>query len=172
MGLQVCVALVGDAGCGKTALAVKFTLNLFMDYYHPTESVQDFTGHVDTRNGDCKLTVLDTSSTKRPLSYACSKRCQKQVAARAEYKLPRHSLHHRRVQERRDVRRSQRLDRLLGTRRRKRGHSLRSGGRVCQTKAEEGRKATGGFHIEEVVSCVTGISYKDLLGHYTPHSLE
>ena len=75
MGLQenkVCVALVGDAGCGKTALAVKFTLNLFMDYYHPTESVQDFTGHVDTRNGDCKLTVLDTSSTKRPLSYACS----------------------------------------------------------------------------------------------------
>ena len=78
MGLQenkVCVALVGDAGCGKTALAVKFTQNLFMDYYYPTESVQDFTGHVDTRNGDCRLTVLDTSSTNetlRLLSYACS----------------------------------------------------------------------------------------------------
>jgi small GTP-binding protein len=77
MGLQgkVRVALVGDAGCGKTALTVKFTQNLFIDYHCPTESVEDFSGEIDTRKGLCCLTVLDTSSSNeavRALSYVCS----------------------------------------------------------------------------------------------------
>ena len=77
MGLQgkIRVALVGDAGCGKTALAVKFSQSLFIDYYYPTESVQDFSGQIDTRKGARSLTVLDTSSTNeeiRALSYSCS----------------------------------------------------------------------------------------------------
>ena len=77
MGLpgKVRVALVGDAACGKTALAVKFSQNLFLDYHYPTESVEDFSGEVDTRKGVCSITVLDTSSTNeaiRALSYVYS----------------------------------------------------------------------------------------------------
>ena len=72
---KVRVALVGDAACGKTALAVKFTQNLFIDYYCPTESVEDFSSEIETRKGVCHLTVLDTSSSNeavRGLSYVCS----------------------------------------------------------------------------------------------------
>ena len=69
------VALVGDAACGKTALAVKFTQNLFIDYYNPTDYVEDFSGEIDTRKGLCSLTILDTSSSNesvRVMSYQCS----------------------------------------------------------------------------------------------------
>ena len=72
---KVRVALVGDAACGKTALAVKFTQNLFIDYYCPTESVEDFSSEIETRKGVCNLTVLDTSSNNeemRILSYVYS----------------------------------------------------------------------------------------------------
>ena len=74
-GNKVRVALVGDAACGKTALAVKFTQNLFLDYHSPTEYVEDFSGEIDTRKGRCNLTILDTSSTNeavRKLAYECS----------------------------------------------------------------------------------------------------
>lgn len=70
------MALIGDEACGKTALAVKFTQNLFIDYYCPTEHVEDFLGEIETRKGLCNLTILDTSSLSdeavRALSYACS----------------------------------------------------------------------------------------------------
>ena len=77
MGSQgkVCVALVGDSACGKTALAVKFTQNLFIDYYSPTESVEDFSSEIEIRKGIFNLTVLDTSSNNediRPLVYSFS----------------------------------------------------------------------------------------------------
>ena len=72
---KVRIALVGDAACGKTALTVKFTQNLFIDCYFPTHSVEDFSGEIDTRKGICNLTILDTSSNNeavRSLSYMCS----------------------------------------------------------------------------------------------------
>lgn len=77
MGLQgkVRVALVGDAACGKTALAVKFSQNLFIDYHCPTDYVEDFSGEIDTRKGIRHLTILDTSSANeavRSLAYECS----------------------------------------------------------------------------------------------------
>ena len=73
---KVRVVLVGDAACGKTALAVNFSQNLFIDYHHPTEYVEDFSGELDTRNGVCNLTILDTSSNHereavRSLAYEC-----------------------------------------------------------------------------------------------------
>lgn len=77
MGLQgkVRVALVGDVACGKTALAVKFSQNLFIDTHCPTEYVEDFSGAIGTRKGICNITVLDTSSSNgavRFLAYECS----------------------------------------------------------------------------------------------------
>ena len=77
MGSQgkVCVALVGDSACGKTALAVKFTQNLFIDYYCPTEYVEDFSSEIEIRKGIFNLTVLDASSNNediRALMYSYS----------------------------------------------------------------------------------------------------
>ena len=54
------VVLVGDSGCGKSALAVKLTENMFLDLYEPTE-FEDFQTEVRTAKGNCKLTLLDTS---------------------------------------------------------------------------------------------------------------
>lgn len=74
-GGKLRVALIGDEACGKTALAVKFTQNLFIDYHCPTEHVEDFSGEIDTRKGLCNLTIFDTSSNDeavRALSYVCS----------------------------------------------------------------------------------------------------
>lgn len=67
------VVLVGDAGCGKSALAVKLTENLFLDVYEPTE-FEDFQAEIRTSKGNCKLTILDTSgchefSEVRDLTY-------------------------------------------------------------------------------------------------------
>ena len=77
MGIQgkISIALVGDAACGKTALVVKFTQNLFIDYYCPTEAVDDFSSEIETRKGVCNITVLDTSSSNeeiRSLAYVYS----------------------------------------------------------------------------------------------------
>lgn len=58
------VALIGDSGCGKTALAVRLSTGLFLNYYLPTQLVDDFSAQVDTgKNGTCKLTLLDLSGS-------------------------------------------------------------------------------------------------------------
>lgn len=55
------IVLIGDAGCGKSALAVKFAENIFLDYYEPTDFEQ-FIADVPAANaGTSKLTILDTS---------------------------------------------------------------------------------------------------------------
>ena len=53
------IALVGDRHCGKTSLAVRLSSDLFLDYYYPTQSVDDFTAEVVTGKYTCKLTLLD-----------------------------------------------------------------------------------------------------------------
>ena len=57
------VALVGDSGCGKTALAVRLSTGLFLDYYLPTQLVGDFTAEIDAGKTACKLTLLDLSGS-------------------------------------------------------------------------------------------------------------
>ena len=54
------VVLIGNAECGKTALAVKLSQDLFLDCYCPT-SFDDFSAEVPIKKGTCRLTVLDTS---------------------------------------------------------------------------------------------------------------
>ena len=55
------IAFVGDRYCGKTSLAVRLSSNLFLDYYRPTQLVDDFTVEVDTGQRNCELTLLDLS---------------------------------------------------------------------------------------------------------------
>ena len=67
------VILVGDSGCGKSALAVKLAENMFLDVYEPTE-FDDYQTEVRTSKGNCQLTILDTSgsheySSVRSLTY-------------------------------------------------------------------------------------------------------
>ena len=62
-GIKKRVALVGDSGCGKTALAVRLSTGLFLDYYLPTQLVDDFSAEVETGKKTCKLTLLDLSGT-------------------------------------------------------------------------------------------------------------
>jgi small GTP-binding protein len=54
------IVLVGDSGCGKTALAVKLTENMFLDFHEPTQ-FDDYQTEIRTGKGNCKLTILDTS---------------------------------------------------------------------------------------------------------------
>lgn len=56
------VVLVGDDGCGKTALAVKFTENFFIDGMSSTDSFDFYQTDFKTRKGTCKVTVQDTSA--------------------------------------------------------------------------------------------------------------
>ena len=56
------MVLVGDSGCGKSALAIKLTENLFLDVYDPTE-FDDFQTEIRTGKGNCNLTILDTSGS-------------------------------------------------------------------------------------------------------------
>jgi len=65
--------LVGDSGCGKSALAFKLTENAFPDFYEPT-GFDEFQTEVQTSKGQCNLTILDTSgnhddSAIRALTY-------------------------------------------------------------------------------------------------------
>lgn len=53
------VVLVGDAYCGKTALAARLSQDLFLSEYVPTD-FDDFLAEVNTKLGVCQLTVLDT----------------------------------------------------------------------------------------------------------------
>ncbi len=54
------IVLVGDAYCGKTALAARLSQDLFLCEYVPTD-FDDFVAEVNTKLGVCQLTVLDTS---------------------------------------------------------------------------------------------------------------
>ncbi len=55
------VVLVGDTGCGKSALALKLAENMFLDVYEPTD-FDDYQAEIRTGKGrPCKLTILDTS---------------------------------------------------------------------------------------------------------------
>lgn len=56
------VVLVGDDGCGKTALAVKFTENFFIDGMSSAHSFDFYQTDFKTRKGTCKVTVQDTSA--------------------------------------------------------------------------------------------------------------
>jgi small GTP-binding protein len=57
------IALIGDRGCGKTALAVRLSTGLFLDYYLPTQVVDDFTAEIEAEKGTCKLTLLDLAGS-------------------------------------------------------------------------------------------------------------
>ena len=54
------IVLVGDSGCGKSALAYKLTENIFLDFYEPT-GFDDFQTEIRIDKGSCNLTILDTS---------------------------------------------------------------------------------------------------------------
>ena len=67
MGTWICwetkkrFVLVGDVYCGKTALAVRLSHDIFLGCdYIPTD-FDNFTADVYTKHGRCHLTILDTS---------------------------------------------------------------------------------------------------------------
>ena len=70
------IVLVGDSGCGKSALAYKIAENIFLDFYEPT-GFDDFQTEIWTERGPCNLTIFDTSGNHdegnvRALTYkAC-----------------------------------------------------------------------------------------------------
>lgn len=55
------IALVGDSQCGKTSLAIRLSYDMFLDYYHPTHLVDDYTTEVDAGKYNYTLTLLDLS---------------------------------------------------------------------------------------------------------------
>ena len=64
MGItQKRIILVGDAGCGKSALALRLTHSLFAESYIPT-SFDSLDTELATANGYYKLTLQDTSGAR------------------------------------------------------------------------------------------------------------
>ena len=68
------VVLVGDDGCGKTALAVKFTENFFIDGMSSAQPFDFYQTDFKTRKGTCHVTVQDTLASSehahhRALAY-------------------------------------------------------------------------------------------------------
>ena len=59
------IALIGDRRCGKTSLAVRLSCGLFMDYYRPTQLVDDFTAELETGKVNCRLTLLDLAGSSK-----------------------------------------------------------------------------------------------------------
>ena len=54
------LVLLGAAGVGKSAIALRYVRNLFVDYYDPT--IEDYYKHTDVLNGKTqKLSILDTA---------------------------------------------------------------------------------------------------------------
>ena len=67
------VILVGDSGCGKSALALRLTHALFAESYIPT-AFESLTTDIETSHGNTKLTIQDISGAKerkevRKLAY-------------------------------------------------------------------------------------------------------
>lgn len=54
------IVIVGDSGCGKTALAVKVSQNFFNDFYQPTD-FENYQAEIPTNKGRCQVTIMDTS---------------------------------------------------------------------------------------------------------------
>jgi len=54
------IVLVGDSGCGKTALAIKVSENLFNQFYQPT-CFESYNAEVATKKGRCNVSIMDTS---------------------------------------------------------------------------------------------------------------
>ena len=51
------IVLVGDSGCGKTALAMKISENIYTEeFYQPTNFE-----HYQTEVGNCQIKIMDTS---------------------------------------------------------------------------------------------------------------
>lgn len=64
MGItQKRIILVGDAGCGKSALALRLTHSLFAESYIPT-SFDSLDTELTTASGCYKLTLQDTSGAR------------------------------------------------------------------------------------------------------------
>lgn len=57
------IAFVGDSQCGKTSLAVRLSYDMFLDYYQPTQLVDDYSTEVDTGKHNYTLTLLDLSGS-------------------------------------------------------------------------------------------------------------
>jgi small GTP-binding protein len=74
MGLtQKTIILVGDAGCGKSALAIRLTHSVFSENYIPT-GFESLTTDIETQGGNVKLILQDVSGAKerthvRKLAY-------------------------------------------------------------------------------------------------------
>jgi len=56
------VVVVGDSGCGKSALAVRLTENVFLESYQPTD-FEGFRTEILTSKGKHQLSLLDTSGS-------------------------------------------------------------------------------------------------------------
>jgi len=61
------VAVLGDGGVGKTALAVQFTLNCFVETYDPT--IEDaYRKQLVVDNRMCFVEVIDTAGQGEPFA--------------------------------------------------------------------------------------------------------
>ena len=67
------IILVGDKCCGKTCLAVCASQELFLDYHHPSDGVQDFEANIPCGKSWYSVTILDTTDDgfSRSLAYKC-----------------------------------------------------------------------------------------------------
>ena len=67
------IILVGDKCCGKTCLAVCASQELFLDYHHLSDGVQDFEADIPCGESWYSVTILDTTedSFSRSLAYKC-----------------------------------------------------------------------------------------------------
>ena len=67
------ITVVGDQYCGKTCLSVCASEDLFLEYHHLSDYVQDFSADVPCGTGRCNITILDTTddAPSRSLAYTC-----------------------------------------------------------------------------------------------------
>ena len=67
------ITLVGDKCCGKTSLSVCVSEEMFLEYNHPSQYVDDFSAEIGHGGARRELTILDTSSDgpSRARAYSC-----------------------------------------------------------------------------------------------------